>query len=149
MRVLITGAAGQLGRWGEEVEDLPGALAVARGPEVGEALAEGELRPLVRGGDLKLVGQVTLPALKLPGHEAISAVANWVTFTPDAKTIYVSNAAIRSVTAIDVPSMKVKAVVRVGEVAAMPLPVLCGLFGARGRVLRDQAHGIDPRTREA
>jgi DNA polymerase-4 len=34
---------------------------------------------------------------------------------------------------------------RVGEVAAMPLAVLCGLFGARGKVLRDQAHGIDPR----
>jgi YVTN family beta-propeller protein len=66
--------------------------------------------------DLKMVGQVALPALKLPGHEAISAVANWVTFTPDSKTIYVSNAAIRSVTAIDVPSMKIKAVVRVGEV---------------------------------
>jgi len=66
--------------------------------------------------DLKLVGQVALPALKLPGHESISAVANWVTFTPDAKTIYVSNAAIRSVTAIDIPSMKVKAVIRVGEV---------------------------------
>jgi len=66
--------------------------------------------------DLKLAGQVALPALKLPGHDAISAVANWVTFTPDSKTIYVSNAAIRSVTAIDVASMKVKAVVRVGEV---------------------------------
>jgi len=66
--------------------------------------------------DLKMLGQVALPALKLPGHDAISAVANWVTFTPDSKTIYVSNAAIRSVTAIDVASMKVKAVVRVGEV---------------------------------
>jgi YVTN family beta-propeller protein len=66
--------------------------------------------------DLKMMGQVALPALKLPGHEAISAVANWVTFTPDSKTIYVSNAAIRSVTAIDVAAMKVKAVIRVGEV---------------------------------
>jgi DNA-binding beta-propeller fold protein YncE len=66
--------------------------------------------------DLKLVGEVALPALKLPGHEAISSVANWVTFTPDSKTIYVSNAGMRAVTAIDVPSMKVKAVVRVGEV---------------------------------
>jgi DNA polymerase-4 len=34
---------------------------------------------------------------------------------------------------------------RVGEVAEMPPAVLCGLFGARGRVLRDQARGIDPR----
>src|SRR6266849_10809312 len=66
--------------------------------------------------DLKLVGEVALPAQKLPGHEPISSVANWVTITPDSKTIYVSNAGNRSVTAIDVPSMKVKAVVRVGEV---------------------------------
>ena len=36
----------------------------------------------------------------------------------------------------------------VGEVAAMPVPVLRGLFGARGRVLHDQAHGIDPRPVE-
>jgi DNA polymerase-4 len=34
---------------------------------------------------------------------------------------------------------------RVGEVAAMPAGVLCGLFGRRGRVLRDLARGIDPR----
>jgi YVTN family beta-propeller protein len=66
--------------------------------------------------DLKLIGDVALPALKLPGHEAISAVANWVTFTPDGKTLYVSNAGLRSVTAIDTAAMKVKAVVPVGEV---------------------------------
>jgi DNA polymerase-4 len=34
---------------------------------------------------------------------------------------------------------------RVGEVAAMPLAVLVGLFGTRGKVLRDLALGIDPR----
>jgi DNA polymerase-4 len=36
----------------------------------------------------------------------------------------------------------------VREVAGIPVPVLCGLFGARGRVLRDQSHGIDPRPVE-
>jgi DNA polymerase-4 len=34
---------------------------------------------------------------------------------------------------------------RVAEVAEVPLPVLCGLFGQRGRVLHELAHGIDPR----
>jgi DNA polymerase-4 len=34
---------------------------------------------------------------------------------------------------------------RVGEVAAMPVPILTGLFGAPGKVLHEQAHGIDPR----
>jgi YVTN family beta-propeller protein len=66
--------------------------------------------------DLKLKGEVALPSLKLPGHQPISAVANWVTFTPDSKTVYVSNAGLRSVSAIDTKSMKLVAVVRVGEV---------------------------------
>jgi DNA polymerase-4 len=34
---------------------------------------------------------------------------------------------------------------RAGELAEVPLPVLCGLFGHPGKVLRDQARGIDPR----
>ena len=66
--------------------------------------------------DLKLIGEVALPALNLPGRGPIASVPNWVTFTPDSKTIYISNAAIRSVTAIDTASMKVKAVIPVGEV---------------------------------
>jgi YVTN family beta-propeller protein len=66
--------------------------------------------------DIKLIGEVALPSLKLPGHGPISSVPNWVTFTPDSKTIYISNAGIKSVTAIDTESMKVKAVIPVGEV---------------------------------
>jgi YVTN family beta-propeller protein len=66
--------------------------------------------------DLKLVGEVALPSLKLPGHGPISAVANWVTFTPDSKTIYVANAGLRSISAIDTKSMKLIAVIPVGEV---------------------------------
>src|SRR6202051_3979519 len=66
--------------------------------------------------DLALIGEVALPSLKLPGHGAISAVANWVTFTPDSKTVYISNAGLRSVSAIDTESMKLIAVVPVGEV---------------------------------
>jgi DNA polymerase-4 len=34
---------------------------------------------------------------------------------------------------------------RVAEMAEMPVPILRGLFGARGRILHDQAQGIDPR----
>jgi YVTN family beta-propeller protein len=67
-------------------------------------------------GDLSLIGEVALPTLKLPGHGPIAAVPNWVTFTPDSSTIYISNAALRSVTAIDTQAMKVKAVIPVGEV---------------------------------
>jgi DNA polymerase-4 len=37
---------------------------------------------------------------------------------------------------------------RVAHVAAVPLPVLCALFGARGQVLHQCAYGIDPRPVE-
>src|SRR5207244_6999189 len=66
--------------------------------------------------DLKLLGEVALPALNLPGRGPIASVPNWVTFTPDSRTIYVSNAAIKSVTAIDTTSLRVKAIIPVGEV---------------------------------
>jgi YVTN family beta-propeller protein len=66
--------------------------------------------------DLRLIGQVALPDLKLPGHGPISAVPNWVTFTPDSKLLYVSNAALRSVSVIDTKAMKLVATVPVGEV---------------------------------
>jgi YVTN family beta-propeller protein len=66
--------------------------------------------------DLSLIGHVDLPSLKLPGHKPLSAVANWVTFTPDGKLVYISNASMRSVTAIDTKAMKVVAEVPVGEV---------------------------------
>jgi YVTN family beta-propeller protein len=66
--------------------------------------------------DLKLIGEVPLPSLNLPGRAPAASVPNWVTFTPDGKTVYVSNASIKSVTAIDTASMTVKAVIGVGEV---------------------------------
>jgi YVTN family beta-propeller protein len=66
--------------------------------------------------DLSLIGEVALPSLTLPGRAPIAAVPNWVTFTPDGRTLYVSNAALRSVTAIDTQARKVIAVIPVGEV---------------------------------
>jgi YVTN family beta-propeller protein len=66
--------------------------------------------------DLSLVGQVALPELKLPGRSPGGAVPNWVTFAPDSGTVYISNAGLRSVTAVDTQAMKVRAVIPVGEV---------------------------------
>ena len=67
--------------------------------------------------ELKPVGHVALPELKLPGFkQPIGALPNWVTFTPDSKLIYVSNSGIRSVSAIDTGAMKVVANIPVGEV---------------------------------
>jgi YVTN family beta-propeller protein len=66
--------------------------------------------------ELKLLGHVALPELKLPGRAAIGALPNWATFTPDGRLLYVTNSAIRSVSAIDTKAMKVVANIPVGEV---------------------------------
>ncbi len=66
--------------------------------------------------DLQPRGQVALPELKLAGRAPISAVPNWVTFTPDSKLLYITNAAARSVSVIDTGSLKLIATVPVGEV---------------------------------
>jgi len=66
--------------------------------------------------ELKLIGHVALPALKVDGRKPISAVPNWVTFTPDSKLLYISNAAARSVSVIDTAGMKLVTTVPVGEV---------------------------------
>jgi len=67
--------------------------------------------------DLKLIGKVDLPSETIAGHAApLSAVANWVTFTPDGKELFISNSGMRSVTVVDTAAMKVAKVIPVGEV---------------------------------
>ena len=50
------------------------------------------------------------------GHPPTGAVPEWITFTPDGKTVYVSNSAARSVSAIDTKTLKSIAVIPAGEV---------------------------------
>ena len=66
--------------------------------------------------NLSLLGQVALPDLKLPGRTLGGAIPNWVTFAPDGSTVYISNAGLRSVSAVDTQTMKLRAVIHVGEV---------------------------------
>ena len=66
--------------------------------------------------ELKLIGEAALPAQKAAGRAPISAVPNWVTFTPDSKRLYISNAAARSVSVVDTQAIKLIATVPVGEV---------------------------------
>src|SRR5262244_372780 len=65
--------------------------------------------------DLKVVGRVGLPQLKVAGREPMASVPNWVTFTPDSRQIYISNAAMNAVTAIDMQAMKELALIPVGQ----------------------------------
>jgi YVTN family beta-propeller protein len=66
--------------------------------------------------DLQPLGHAPLPELKLAGRAPIGAVPNWVTFTPDSRRLYITNAAQRSVSVIDTASLKLIATVPVGEV---------------------------------
>ena len=66
--------------------------------------------------DLQPLGRAPLNTLKLPNRPALGAVPDWITFTPDGKTIYVANSTFRSVSAVDTKSFKVVATIPVGEV---------------------------------
>jgi YVTN family beta-propeller protein len=66
--------------------------------------------------DLKLLGHVNLPVLNLPGRPPIPAMPQWLTLTPDGKTLYVSDEAMKSVSVIDTKSFKDICEVAVGEV---------------------------------
>ncbi|TMH22318.1 MAG: hypothetical protein E6H63_19065 [Betaproteobacteria bacterium] len=66
--------------------------------------------------ELKLIGHVALPEIRVAGKKAISSVPNWVTFTPDSRLLYISNAAARSVSVVDTQGMKLVGTVPVGEV---------------------------------
>jgi YVTN family beta-propeller protein len=66
--------------------------------------------------DLKLMGYTALPEVLTLGHAPTSSVPEWITFTPDGKVVYVSNSGARSVSAIDAATLKLIAVIPVGEV---------------------------------
>lgn len=56
--------------------------------------------------DLKLLGHVSLPETEVPGKSPRGGGPAWVTFTPDSKTVYISTCGTKSITAIDVNSIK-------------------------------------------
>jgi YVTN family beta-propeller protein len=66
--------------------------------------------------DLRLLGHVALPQVKRQGKASSGAVPEWITFTPDSGTVYVSNSAARSLSAIDTQTLKEIAQIPVGEV---------------------------------
>jgi YVTN family beta-propeller protein len=66
--------------------------------------------------DLKLVGHSALPLVHPLSRPPTGAVPEWITFTPDSKTVYVSNSAARSVSAIDTKTLKSISIIPAGEV---------------------------------
>jgi len=66
--------------------------------------------------ELKLLGYAPLPEVHPLGHSPTGSVPEWITFTPDSKTVYVSNSGAGSVSAIDTDTLKQVALIPVGEV---------------------------------
>jgi len=58
----------------------------------------------------------SLPDLKLLGGAEVGHHPDWLTFTPDSKTVYVANAGSNSVSAVDIVSRKEVARIPVGQV---------------------------------
>ena len=57
-----------------------------------------------------------LPELKLLGGVAVGSHPDWLTFTPDSRTVYVANAGSNDVSAVDVATRKEVARIPVGQV---------------------------------
>jgi YVTN family beta-propeller protein len=58
----------------------------------------------------------SLPDLKLLGGVDVGRTPDWMTFTPDSRKVYISNAGANSVSVIDVKSMKELTRIKVGYV---------------------------------
>ncbi|HWR17696.1 MAG TPA: hypothetical protein VN577_22900 [Terriglobales bacterium] len=65
--------------------------------------------------DLKVINFVPTPRLKNAPDGADGGDPGWITFTPDGKTVYISNAMLNTVTAIDAKKMVPIAEIPVGE----------------------------------
>jgi YVTN family beta-propeller protein len=111
--------------------DEPGGFGIAEGrvntPAHGIGVAPDGRSLWVNSTIANAVFEYSLPDLELVGHTALplvhpleraptSSVPEWITFTPDSKQVYVSNSGDRSVSAIDTKTLKIVAVIPVGEV---------------------------------
>jgi len=65
---------------------------------------------------LKLLGYVELPHVYPQGQKPSGSVPEWITFTPDGKTLYVSNSGDRSLSAVDTEKRQLVAIIPAGEV---------------------------------
>jgi len=66
--------------------------------------------------ELDLSGHADLPLVYPLGHVPTGSVPEWITFVPDGKFVYVSNSGAASVSVIDTATLKIVALIPVGEV---------------------------------
>jgi YVTN family beta-propeller protein len=69
------------------------------------------------------------------GEVDVGKIPNWLAFTPDGKTLFVSNAESNTVTAIDVPTRSVRATITVGRAPKrlLVVPRQAAFLGFLGR----------------
>src|ERR1700688_735775 len=65
---------------------------------------------------LNLLGYVELPRVYPQGQKPSGSVPEWITFTPDGKTLYVSNSGDRSVSAVAAEKRQLLGIIPGGEV---------------------------------
>jgi YVTN family beta-propeller protein len=115
-----------------KLPDQPGGYGVAEGrmgtPSHGIGVAPDGKSLWIASTAANAIFEYSLPALELSGHVELpfvhtlgiekptGSVPEWITFTPDSKTLYLSNSGDRSVSAIDTATRQIVAIIPVGEV---------------------------------
>lgn len=115
-----------------KLPDQPGGYGVAEGrmgtPSHGIGIAPDRKSLWIASTAANALFQYSLPALEVVGHVELpvvhtlrlekptGSVPEWITFTPDGKTLYVSNSGDRSVSVIDTDKRQIVAIIPVGEV---------------------------------
>ena len=66
----------------------------------------------------------SLPDLRLIGGVRVGDHPDWLTFTPDAKSVYVANAGSNSVSVVDIASRKEVTRIPVGQVPKRNITVV-------------------------
>ncbi len=115
-----------------KLPDQPGGYGVAEGrtgtPSHGIGVAPDGKSLWIASTAANAIFQYSLPALQLIGHVELplvhtvgmekptGSVPEWITFTPDSKTLYLSNSGARSVSAINTATRRIVAIIPAGEV---------------------------------
>jgi YVTN family beta-propeller protein len=115
-----------------KLPDQPGGYGIAEGrtgtPSHGIGITPDRKSLWIASTAANALFQYSLPALELIGHVELpvvhtlglekptGSVPEWITFTPDSKTLYVSNSGDRSVSVVDTEARKIVAIIPVGEV---------------------------------
>jgi len=96
--------------------DVKGGVVHSGAPSHGIGVAPDGRTLWVNSSVAQGVFAYSLPDLRVLGFVKTGNTPDWLTFTPDSKTVYVANAGINSVSAVDIATRMEVAKIPVGEV---------------------------------